>query len=60
MHENSAREKVGEELRPEADIWQMYRETAKEYDEELVKGQSDNLDMMLLFVSDYDMASFFP
>ncbi|KAF8601845.1 hypothetical protein BDV93DRAFT_393317, partial [Ceratobasidium sp. AG-I] len=41
----------GEELAPDATIWQLYYDEAKEHDEELVKAQNDNLDMMLLFAA---------
>ncbi|KAF8594232.1 hypothetical protein BDV93DRAFT_459413, partial [Ceratobasidium sp. AG-I] len=40
-----------EDLAPDAGIWQQYLEEAKEHDGELVKGQNDNLDMMLLFAA---------
>ncbi|KAF8595971.1 hypothetical protein BDV93DRAFT_395616, partial [Ceratobasidium sp. AG-I] len=44
-------DKISEELRPSAAVWRMYREEAMEHDEELVNGQNQNLDMMLLFAA---------
>ncbi|KAF8601832.1 hypothetical protein BDV93DRAFT_398738, partial [Ceratobasidium sp. AG-I] len=44
-------ETIGEDLAPDAGIWQLYLDEAKEHDEELVKGQNGNLDMMLLFAA---------
>ncbi|KAF8597592.1 hypothetical protein BDV93DRAFT_416638, partial [Ceratobasidium sp. AG-I] len=51
LHENLTTETIAEDLAPEAGVWQLYLEEAKEHDEELVKGQNDNLDMMLLFAA---------
>ncbi|KAF8595973.1 hypothetical protein BDV93DRAFT_455771, partial [Ceratobasidium sp. AG-I] len=51
LHERFPIENIGEELRPNAAIWQMYREEAQEHDEELVNGQNQNLDTMLLFAA---------
>ena len=50
-HERLATDRIGEELAPDAGIWQIYLEEAKEHDDELVNGKNSNLDMMLLFVS---------
>ncbi|KAF8597595.1 hypothetical protein BDV93DRAFT_547819 [Ceratobasidium sp. AG-I] len=38
-----------EELAPEAGIWQLYLDEAKEYDNELVESENKNLDLLLLF-----------
>ena len=48
----------GRELAPEASVWQLYVEEAKEYDNELVKSENDNLDLMLLFVGILLIAGF--
>ncbi|QRV82405.1 hypothetical protein RhiJN_10420 [Ceratobasidium sp. AG-Ba] len=50
-YERLANEVLGRELAPEAKVWEMYVEEAKEHDSELVKGENDNLDMMLLFAA---------
>ena len=50
-HERLAADKIGEELTPDAGIWQMYVEEAKEHDDELVAGKNKTLDTMLIFVS---------
>ncbi|QRV96309.1 DNA-directed RNA polymerase subunit beta' [Ceratobasidium sp. AG-Ba] len=50
-YERLANEVPGRELAPEATVWEMYVEEAKEHDSELVKGENDNLDMMLLFAA---------
>ena len=50
-HERLAADKIGEELAPDAGIWQIYLDEAKEYDDELVTGRDENLNTMLLFVS---------
>ncbi|KAF8598459.1 hypothetical protein BDV93DRAFT_423609, partial [Ceratobasidium sp. AG-I] len=42
---------IGEELAPDAGIWQLYLDEAKEHDDELVESQNKNLDMMLLFAA---------
>lgn len=42
---------IGKELAPDATIWELYQEEAKDHDSELVNGRNQNLDMMLLFVS---------
>ncbi|KAF8597699.1 hypothetical protein BDV93DRAFT_397728, partial [Ceratobasidium sp. AG-I] len=34
-----------------AGIWQIYLDEAREYDDELVAGKNENLDMMLLFAA---------
>ncbi|KAF8593337.1 hypothetical protein BDV93DRAFT_461416, partial [Ceratobasidium sp. AG-I] len=62
-HERLAADKVGEELAPDAGIWQIYLDEAKEYDDELVTGKNQNLDQMLLFASIFepmDLAIFLP
>ncbi|KAF8593751.1 hypothetical protein BDV93DRAFT_404289, partial [Ceratobasidium sp. AG-I] len=46
-------DKIGEELAPDAGIWQIYLDEAKEHDDELVDGKNKNLDMMLLFATLY-------
>lgn len=53
-HERLAADKIGEELAPDAGIWQIYLDEAKEHDDELVDSKNENLDMMLLFVSAAD------
>ncbi|KAG9121539.1 hypothetical protein FRC07_002455, partial [Ceratobasidium sp. 392] len=50
-YERIAAEKPGEELAPDAAIWEMYVEEAKEQDNELVSGKNGNLDQMLLFAA---------
>ncbi|QRV96303.1 hypothetical protein RhiJN_24321 [Ceratobasidium sp. AG-Ba] len=50
-YQRLANEVPGRELAPEATVWEMYVEEAKEHDNELVKGENDNLDMMLLFAA---------
>ncbi|KAG9121745.1 hypothetical protein FRC07_002166, partial [Ceratobasidium sp. 392] len=50
-YERIAAEKPGEELAPDAVIWEMYVEEAKEQDAELVGGKNGNLDQMLLFAT---------
>ncbi|KAF8606997.1 hypothetical protein BDV93DRAFT_331841 [Ceratobasidium sp. AG-I] len=50
-HERLAADKIGEELTPDAGIWQMYVEEAKEHDDELVAGKNKNLDTMLIFAA---------
>jgi hypothetical protein len=49
-HERLANDKPGEELAPDAGIWQLYLDEARDYDNELVEGKNKNLDTMLLFV----------
>ncbi|KAF8593137.1 hypothetical protein BDV93DRAFT_419709, partial [Ceratobasidium sp. AG-I] len=44
-------DKIGEELAPDAGIWQLYLDEAKEHDDELVDVKNKNLDMMLLFAA---------
>ncbi|QRW11501.1 DNA-directed RNA polymerase subunit beta' [Ceratobasidium sp. AG-Ba] len=44
-------DKPGEELAPDAGIWQLYVEEATEYDNELVREKNGNLDVMLLFAA---------
>ncbi|KAF8602164.1 hypothetical protein BDV93DRAFT_444621, partial [Ceratobasidium sp. AG-I] len=51
FYEYLATGKIGEELLPDAPVWQRYQEEAKEYDRELVSGKNQNLDMMLLFAT---------
>ncbi|KAG9099253.1 hypothetical protein FS749_001717 [Ceratobasidium sp. UAMH 11750] len=50
-YERLAADRPGEELAPDAGIWQLYVEEANEHDNELVKGKNDNLDVMLLFAA---------
>ncbi|KAG9119465.1 hypothetical protein FRC07_005499, partial [Ceratobasidium sp. 392] len=50
-YERLAADKPGEELAPDAGIWQLYVEEAKEHDSELVDGKNKNLDVMLLFAA---------
>ncbi|KAF8606996.1 hypothetical protein BDV93DRAFT_396410, partial [Ceratobasidium sp. AG-I] len=50
-YERLAADKISEELAPDAAIWQLYVEEAKEHDDELVDGKNKNLDMMLLFAA---------
>ncbi|KAG8772486.1 hypothetical protein FRC12_003055 [Ceratobasidium sp. 428] len=50
-YERLAADRPGEELSPNATIWQLYVEEAKEHDGELVDGKNKNLDMMLLFAA---------
>ncbi|QRW11475.1 hypothetical protein RhiLY_10474 [Ceratobasidium sp. AG-Ba] len=49
--ERLAAEKPGEELAPDAAIWQLYVEEAREHDRELVDGKNRNLDVMLVFAA---------
>ncbi|KAF8596117.1 hypothetical protein BDV93DRAFT_410574, partial [Ceratobasidium sp. AG-I] len=44
-------DKIGEELAPDAGIWQLYLDEAKEHDDELVDVRNKNLDMMLLLAA---------
>ncbi|KAG8694358.1 hypothetical protein FRC08_008544 [Ceratobasidium sp. 394] len=46
-----AADKPGEELAPDAGIWQLYVDEAKEHDNELVESKNKNLDVMLLFAT---------
>ncbi|CAE6471797.1 unnamed protein product [Rhizoctonia solani] len=46
-----ATDALGQELHPQASIWQMYVEEAIEQDTELVEVQNKNLDLMLLFAA---------
>ncbi|QRV96751.1 alanyl-tRNA synthetase [Ceratobasidium sp. AG-Ba] len=46
-----AADKPGEELAPDAGIWQLYVEEATEHDNDLVKEKNGNLDVMLLFAA---------
>ncbi|KAG8718101.1 hypothetical protein FRC09_013161 [Ceratobasidium sp. 395] len=46
-----AKETTGRELAPEASIWQLYVEEAKEHDGELLESENKNLDLMLLFAA---------
>lgn len=50
-HERLAADEIGKELAPDAGIWQLYMEEAKEHNNELVEWRNKNLDIMLLFVS---------
>ncbi|KAG9123844.1 hypothetical protein FRC07_013788 [Ceratobasidium sp. 392] len=50
-YERIAAEKPGEELAPDAAIWEMYVEEARQQDSELVDGKNGNLDQMLLFAT---------
>ncbi|KAG9078769.1 hypothetical protein FRC06_008179, partial [Ceratobasidium sp. 370] len=50
-YERLAADKPGEELVPDAGVWQLYVEEANEHDNELVKGKNDNIDVMLLFAA---------
>ncbi|QRV96306.1 hypothetical protein RhiJN_24324 [Ceratobasidium sp. AG-Ba] len=50
-YQRLANEVPGRELAPEATVWEMYVEEAKEHDSELFRGENDNLDMMLLFAA---------
>lgn len=49
--ERLAEDRIGEELAPDATIWELYQEESREYDNELIDSRNKNLDMMLLFVS---------
>ncbi|KAG8699112.1 hypothetical protein FRC09_006830, partial [Ceratobasidium sp. 395] len=49
--ERLATDRPGKELAPNAAIWQIYVEEAKEHDSELVDGKNKNLDMLLLFAA---------
>ncbi|QRV98006.1 hypothetical protein RhiJN_26025 [Ceratobasidium sp. AG-Ba] len=46
-----ARDNPGEELAPDAAIWQLYVNEASEHDTELLKKKNGNLDVMLLFAA---------
>ncbi|KAG8792876.1 hypothetical protein FRC12_004604 [Ceratobasidium sp. 428] len=50
-YERIAADRPGQELAPDAAIWQMYVEEAQEHDSELVDSKNKNLDMMLLFAT---------
>ncbi|KAG8753529.1 hypothetical protein FRC11_007334, partial [Ceratobasidium sp. 423] len=50
-HDKLATDKVGEELEPDASIWRLYAEEAKEYDTEMAQERNKNLDTMLLFAT---------
>ncbi|CAE6527366.1 unnamed protein product [Rhizoctonia solani] len=46
-----ASDKIGEELNPNATMWKLYREEAKEYDTEFTRERNGNLNNMLLFAT---------
>ncbi|QRW23909.1 U3 small nucleolar RNA-associated protein 10 [Rhizoctonia solani] len=46
-----ATDRIGEELNPDACIWRLYAEEAKEYDGEMAYERNKNLDTMLLFAT---------
>ncbi|KAG9120588.1 hypothetical protein FRC07_003861, partial [Ceratobasidium sp. 392] len=50
-YERLTADKPGEELAPDAGIWQLYVDEASDHDAELVKEKNDNLDVMLLFAA---------
>ncbi|KAG8775348.1 hypothetical protein FRC12_001538 [Ceratobasidium sp. 428] len=50
-YQRLAKETPGRELAPEASVWQLYVEEAKEHDGELMEGENKNLDLMLLFAA---------
>lgn len=54
-NERLADDKIGEELAPDATVWELYQEEANEFDSELANGRGNNLDMMLLFVSQFSL-----
>ena len=49
-HDKTTGERIGQELAPDAAIWELYLEEANEHDQELVKSRHASLDMLLLFV----------
>ncbi|CAE6502686.1 unnamed protein product [Rhizoctonia solani] len=49
VFEEMAAEKLGKEMTPDATIWELYVDEAKEYDEELVNTHQGSLDNLLLF-----------
>ncbi|CAE6369889.1 unnamed protein product [Rhizoctonia solani] len=50
-HDKLAWDRIGEELNPDACIWRLYAEEAKELDAEMVQERNRNLDTMLLFAA---------
>ncbi|KAJ1301852.1 hypothetical protein OPQ81_009079 [Rhizoctonia solani] len=46
-----ASDRFGEELAPDAAIWNMYLDEAQEHDRELVEGRQRSLDTLLLFAA---------
>ncbi|CAE6443462.1 unnamed protein product [Rhizoctonia solani] len=50
-HDKLASDRYGEELDPEACIWRMYAEEAKEQDAESVREKNENLNNLLLFAT---------
>ncbi|CAE6469843.1 unnamed protein product, partial [Rhizoctonia solani] len=50
-HDKLASDKIGEELNPNACIWRLYAEEAKEYDTEVTHERNENLNNMLLFAT---------
>jgi hypothetical protein len=40
----------GKDLEPDADIWRLYGKDAEKYDQYLVKGLHEQMDVILLFV----------
>lgn len=50
-HERLSADKIGEELAPDAGIWQTHRDKAKEHSDEPADNISKNLVLMLFFVS---------
>ncbi|KAH7311176.1 hypothetical protein B0J17DRAFT_382027, partial [Rhizoctonia solani] len=50
-YEKLASDRIGEELNPNASIWKLYAEEAKEYDIEFTRERNENLNNMLLFAT---------
>ncbi|CAE6437645.1 unnamed protein product [Rhizoctonia solani] len=50
-YDKLASDRIGEELNPNATIWKLYVDEAKEYDTELASERNENLNNMLLFAT---------
>ncbi|CAE6493361.1 unnamed protein product [Rhizoctonia solani] len=50
-YDKLASDRIGEELNPNATIWKMYTEEAREYDTEFTRERNENLNNMLLFAT---------
>ncbi|CAE6513941.1 unnamed protein product [Rhizoctonia solani] len=50
-YDKLASDRIGEELNPNATIWKLYTEEAKEYDTEFTRERNENLNNMLLFAT---------
>ncbi|KAG8752349.1 hypothetical protein FRC11_008456, partial [Ceratobasidium sp. 423] len=50
-YDRMASDRIGEELKPDAFIWRLYAEEAKEYDAEFTRERKESLSNMLLFAA---------